>query len=53
MIFDIKSIISILKATGLAKLDFIDAILDSEEYSSVLEVEISEFKALANYLKNS
>ncbi|MFC6652732.1 UvrD-helicase domain-containing protein [Paenibacillus rhizoplanae] len=49
--FDIKSIISILKATGLAKLDFIDAILDSEEYSSVLEVEISEFKALANYLK--
>ncbi|MEK4367240.1 UvrD-helicase domain-containing protein [Paenibacillus sp. FSL R5-0473] len=50
-IYDIKSIVSILKSTGLAREDFIDAILNSEEYSSVLEVGVSEFKTLVNYLK--
>lgn len=50
-IHNINTIITTLKDTGLVKLEYVKAIIDSEEYSGVLNVEISEFRAIARYIK--
>lgn len=48
---DISSILTVLKETGLVKSEYIDAITDSEEYSTIMNIKIREFSMLAKYLK--
>lgn len=49
--YDINAVISMLKETGLAKSEYIEAITDSGEYSAVLTVKVNEFRAIATYLR--
>jgi len=46
----ISEVIDSLKGTGLVRSEYIDAITESGEYSNVLTVKISEFRAIAEYL---
>lgn len=48
---DIDYVLDASLQTGLVKNDYIDAIKDDGEYSSVLKVGINEFRAVAEYLK--
>lgn len=46
----ISEIVDSLKGTGLARMEYIDAITEGGEYSGVLSVKICEFRAIAEYL---
>lgn len=47
---DINSVLDASLQTGLVKNDYISAIKDDGEYSSVLKVSINEFRAVTNFL---
>ena len=49
--YNINDVIAVLKETGLVKAEYIESITDSEGYSSVLEIKVNEFRAIAKYLK--
>lgn len=49
--YSIGEVIDSMKETGLARSEYIDAIIDSGEYAEALTVKICEFRAIAEYLK--
>lgn len=49
--YTIDAIIDILRETGLVKKEYIEVITDDGEYADVLEVEIMEFRNVADYLR--
>ncbi|WGD97716.2 UvrD-helicase domain-containing protein [Bacillus safensis] len=51
MEYSIKSVLNTLLETALVRPEYIGSIIDDEEYSLVLEVNIAEFRLLAEYLK--
>lgn len=48
--YTISEVVDSLKGTGLARSEYIDAIIEGGEYSGVLSVKICEFRAIAEYL---
>lgn len=49
---DINAVLSDLKQNKLVRSEYVDEIMNSEEYSEVLKVNIEEFKKLVEYLNN-
>jgi len=50
--YTIGEVVNSMKETGLARSEYIDAIIESGEYLEALSVKICEFRAIAEYLES-
>lgn len=49
---NINDVLTSLKESALVKPEYIESFIESGEYSDVIRVSVSEFRAIAEYLKN-